>query len=150
MQHSDVTIRNAHEADFPGIFLLIKEFSLFQKTPGKVSITLEQMIKEKKYFQCLIAEASDGEMVGFASFFWAYYSWSGKALYLDDLYVREAFRKQGIGKKLLYSVIDQAAGEQCKKIRWQVSKWNSNAIEFYKKIGANIDDSEINCDLWIN
>lgn len=149
MSTRDVTIRKACEKDFPDVLGLIHEFSMFQKTPEKVSVTLKQMIEEKNYFQCFVAETDEQQIVGFASFFLAYYSWTGKALYLDDLYVKESFRKQGIGKKLLYSVIDLAKNEQCKKVRWQVSKWNSNAIEFYKNIGAVIDDIEINCDLQI-
>jgi diamine N-acetyltransferase len=68
---------------------------------------------------------------------------------LDDLYVTDAYRKQGIGKKLLEAIIDVAKKEQCKKVRWQVSNWNNNAINFYKKMGAAIDDVEINCDLFL-
>ena len=141
------TIRRATEQDYPAILALIKEFSLFQGTPEKVTITLEQMKEERALFQCFVAETETGEVVGFASFFFAYYSWTGKALYLDDLYVKEAYRKQGIGKKLLEAVIDLATTSGCKKLRWQVSKWNANAIEFYKSIGATIDEVEINCDL---
>jgi len=68
-------------------------------------------------------------------------------LYLDDLYVKASFRKHGIGKLLLETIVLLAKEEQCKKIRWQVSKWNSNAIDFYKKMRAVVDDTEINCDL---
>jgi len=142
----DLTIRKATEEDFPGILLLINEFAAFQKTPEKVIITLDQMINEKEYFQCFVAEAGDDEIAGFATFFIVYYSWSGKAVYLDDLYVKEDYRKQGIGKQLLETVINLARDQQCKKVRWQVSGWNTNAIEFYKKIGATIDKTEINCD----
>jgi len=141
-------IRKAQEPDFPGILDLITAFSIFQRTPEKVTVTLEQMKIDKDLFQCYIAEVNN-EIVGFASFYFAYYSWSGKALYLDDLYVKDAFRKSGIGKKLLETVINLAKAEQCKKVRWQVSKWNHNAIEFYKKMGAVIDDVEINCDFII-
>jgi diamine N-acetyltransferase len=143
----NVTIRKAREQDFPVILSLIKEFSVFQKTPGKVTITLEQMIKEKNLFQCLIAETDDNEIAGFASYFFTYYSWTGKGLYLDDLYIKDAFRKQLIGKKLLDAVITLAKDEQCKKVRWLVSGWNKNAIEFYKKMGAVVDDTDLICDL---
>jgi diamine N-acetyltransferase len=143
----NVTIRKAREQDFPVILSLIKEFSVFQKTPGKVTITLEQMIKEKDLFQCLIAETGDNEIAGFASYFFTYYSWTGKGLYLDDLYIKDAFRKQSIGKKLLDAVIRLAKDEQCKKVRWLVSGWNKNAIEFYKKMGAVVDDTDLICDL---
>lgn len=143
----DITIRPANQKDFPSILHLIKEFALFQQTPGKVTITLEQMDKEKELFQCLVAETGSHEIVGFASFFFAYYSWTGKALYLDDLYVTEPFRNQNIGSLLLNTVIDLAKTTQCRKLRWQVSNWNDAAIGFYKKMGASIDEVEINCDL---
>lgn len=145
-----ITIRKADEQDFPVVLSLIKEFSMFQKTPEKVILSLEQMIEEKKFFQCLVAETSNKEIIGFASFFFTYYSWTGKGLYLDDLYVTDAYRKQSIGRKLLNAIIDLAKTEQCKKVRWQVSGWNTNAIEFYKKMGAVVDGTDINCDLFLD
>ena len=145
----NLTIRKADEEDFPGILFLLKEFSVFQKTPEKVNITLEQMMSEKNIFQCIVGETETKEIAGFATFFFTYYSWTGKGLYLDDLYVKDSFRKQSIGKKLLDAIIDLAKKEQCKKVRWLVSGWNTNAIEFYKKMGAVIDNTEINCDLFL-
>ncbi len=142
-----MNIRHAQPTDFPAILSLIKEFSVFQKTPEKVFISLEQMNEDKELFQCFVAETDDGKIIGFASFFYAYYSWSGKALYLDDLYVQQTFRKHGVGGKLLNAVIELAKNNSCKKVRWLVSKWNTNAIEFYKKIGAVVDDTEMVCDL---
>ncbi len=79
----------------------------------------------------------------------AYYSWSGKALYLDDLYVKKEFRGHQIGTQLLDKLVDHANFEKCTKVRWQVSDWNKDAIEFYKKMGAKVDDTEINCDLYL-
>ena len=73
----NVTIRQASRNDFPTILSLIKEFSIFQKTPEKVTITLEQMIKDENIFKCLVAENDDKEIAGFAAFFFTYYSWSG-------------------------------------------------------------------------
>lgn len=145
-----MTIRRATEKDFPALLSLINEFAVFQKTPEKVSITLEQMKVDQDHFQCFVAEADSKEIVGFASFFFAYYSWSGKALYLDDLYVTEAFRNQGLGRRLLETIINLAKESNCKKVRWQVSKWNSNAISFYKKLGATIEEIEINCDYYLD
>ena len=141
-----VTIRQRTEEDIPEIYRLIKEFALFQQTPEKVKITPEQMKEEKEFFHCFVA-VDAARVVGFASYYFAYYSWSGKALYLDDLYVSTAFRGNGIGSRLMQSVIGLAKEEQCTKMRWQVSKWNKEAIDFYQKLGASIDDVEINCDL---
>ena len=59
-------------------------------------------------------------------------------------------RGYGIGSKLMNEVFSIADKEKCTRVRWQVSKWNQNAIDFYKSKGADIDDVEINCDLVLN
>ncbi|MEO6637706.1 MAG: GNAT family N-acetyltransferase [Ginsengibacter sp.] len=145
-----ISIRKATEQDFEEVFILMKEFSLFQKTPEKLAITPGQMIREKNIFKCLIAVVDNKTIAGFASYFFTYYSWSGKGLYLDDLYVQPAFRHLDIGRKLLDAVIEIARQHECKRMRWLVSGWNANAIDFYKKIGATVDSSDINCELIIN
>ena len=109
---------------------------------------MEQIHADKNLFQCFVATANDDKINGFATFFFAYYSWSGKALNLDDFYVTKQFRKQGIGKMLLDEVIALAKKEDCKKTHWQISGRNTNAISFYKKIGASIDGTDINCHLY--
>lgn len=143
------TIRKAETSDFETIFALIREFAEFQKTPEKVKITVAEMEENKEVFHCLVAE-KENQIIGFATFFPAYYSWIGKSMYLDDLYVVEAFQGNGIGKKLIEEVIGIAKADGYKKVRWQVSNWNSKAIAFYKKLGAEIDQTEINCDLLIS
>lgn len=140
-------IRIAKESDFKTIHSLNKEFSHFIKTPEKFKITIEQMKAEQEYFKILVAEQSDGEIIAFATTFIAWYSWSGKSMYLDDLYVVEKYRGNGLGSKLIDKVIELAKKEKCKKVKWQVSKWNENAIKFYKSKGAIVNDVEINCDL---
>lgn len=72
-------IRKADVDDFEEILSLIKEFSEFQKTPEKVSITLDQLIKDRDIFQCFIA-INEKEITGFASYYFTYFSWSGKGL----------------------------------------------------------------------
>ncbi len=146
----NIIIRQGKPEDFPAIFLLIQEFAVFQKTPEKLLTSLEQMLADQHLFQCFVAQTDVNKIIGFASYFFAYYSWSGKALYIDDLYVQEAYRANNTGTGLLEAVIDLAKKENCKKLRWQVSGWNDEAIAFYQKMGANIDRTEINCDLEIS
>lgn len=143
-----VIIRRSTEADIPAIFLLLQEFTTFQKTPEKLYVTEQQMKEDKDLFQCFVAEdVLSKNIIGYACFSLIYYSWSGKALYLDDLYVKENSRGKNAGSMLMTSVIDFAKANNCKKMRWQVSNWNKDAQAFYKKLGAVIDDTEINCDL---
>lgn len=142
----NVLIRPATENDIEAVYALLLEFAAFHGSSNKVYTTVEQLKRDKDLFQCLVAEIEDKQIVGFASHFFTYYSWSGKALYIDDLYVTLSCRKQGIGKKLLNAIVQKAKDNNCFKVRWQTSKWNNNAIAFYKIYGAEIDDVEINCD----
>jgi hypothetical protein len=48
--------------------------------------------------------------------------------------------------KLLKEVFKVAEKENCSRIRWQVLNWNKDAITFYEKINAEIDDEWLNCD----
>jgi len=141
-----IDIRKAEPIDFSEIYSLIKEFAKFIRTLEKVLTTAEQMLNDKDHFSCFIA-LDGNKMVGFATYFIAYYSWTGKAIYLDDLYVLEQYRGSGIGNKLFDKIVETAKSENCKKLKWQVSNWNKKAIAFYKSRGAIIDDVEINCDL---
>jgi GNAT superfamily N-acetyltransferase len=149
IEQMTLDIRKAKTTDFEEIHSLIKEFAEFIKTPEKVITTPSQMNNDKDYFNCFIA-VDKNKIIGFATYFIAYYSWTGKAIYLDDLYVLEKYRGQGIGNKLLDKVIETAKSENCKKVKWQVSNWNEKAIEFYKIRGATIDEVEINCDLTLH
>lgn len=142
----EVKIRKAEPKDFVEVHNLIVDFAKFIQTPDKVKITSDQMIKDKDFFNCLIALSGE-QIIGFATFFFSYYSWTGKAIYLDDLYVNPDFRGKGIGSELFDKVLEYGKEEGCIKMKWQVSNWNNKAQEFYKSRGANIDDVEINCDL---
>lgn len=141
-----IHIRKAEEADFPAILEMIKSLALFEKAPEKVSNSVEQMKAEKDLFRCVVAETKTGEIVGMALWFYAYYTWVGKSLYLDDLFVKETHRKNKIGTLLLNYIMEVARDENCKRVRWQVLNWNTNAIELYRKAGAVIDGEWLNCD----
>ena len=142
-----VTIRKIDERDFLVLISLFKEFALFEKLPEKMTNSVEQMLREKEYLKGFVAVNDADEIVGYATYFFGYYTWIGKSLYMDDLYVRPDFRGAGVGTKLISEVIAFAKAENCKKLRWQVSEWNQPAIDFYKSLGANVDAVESNCDL---
>ena len=143
----NITIRHATEADFPAAFDLVKELAVFQGVPERILNTVDQMREEKQYFNCLVAENEQQEVVGIATYFFAYFTWFGKSLYLDDLYVKPSARGQKIGSELLSAIVDIAKKENCKRVRWLVSAWNKPAIEFYKKCGVEIDHESLVCDL---
>lgn len=141
----NITIRQATEDDYPSILSLIKELAEFENASEQVTNSIELMKKEKDYFLCYVAENGENEIVGMALFYFVYYSWVGKSLYLDDIFVKENFRKHKIGTALLKKVFEIAKKENCKRVRWQVLDWNQPAIEMYKNSGAVIDNEWLNC-----
>jgi GNAT superfamily N-acetyltransferase len=142
----NISIRKASPEDFPVILSLIRELAAFEKEPEKVTNSVEQMRQEQDLFSCFVAETEEGEIVGMALYFFAYFTWVGKSLYLEDIYIKEPFRKLKIGTSLLNRIFDVAREENCKRVRWQVLNWNKSAIQMYKKHGAEIDDEWLNCN----
>ena len=143
----NIEIRTANKKDYPDILDLIKELALFERAPEKVTNTVEQMNEEEEFFKALVAENSDGKIVGMALYYFAYYTWVGKSLYLDDLVVLEKYRGNKIGTRLLEEVMNIAKENNCKRVRWQVLDWNTSAIDFYNSYGATLDGEWINCDM---
>lgn len=142
-----IAIREAVEEDFGAVLNLIKELAEYEKAPEKVTNSVEQMKREKNFFRSFVAETESGEIVGMAVYFFAYYTWVGKSLYLDDIYVKEAYRGRKIGSLLMKKVLEAAKKEGCKRVRWQVLSWNKPAIDVYRNLGAEIDDEWLNCTI---
>ena len=141
------TIREIEPKDFDTLIDIFKEFALFEKTPEKMINSAQQMESEKEFINGFVALDSNNNIAGYVTWFFAYYTWVGKSMYMDDLYVRQERRGNGLGTQLINRVIEKAKTENCKRLRWQVSDWNKPAIAFYGRLGATIDSVELNCDL---
>jgi GNAT superfamily N-acetyltransferase len=84
----------------------------------------------------LIAEI-DGAPAGFALFFHNFSTFlSRRGLYLEDLYVRPAYRRLGIGRALLARLAAVAVERGCGRMEWSVLDWNDSAQHFYESLGA--------------
>jgi GNAT superfamily N-acetyltransferase len=80
-----------------------------------------------------------------AVYYFVYYTWVGKSIYLEDIFVKDSYRGKKIGFELMKKIFETAKSENCKRIRWQVLNWNSTAIEMYRKLGADISNEWLNC-----
>ena len=143
-------IRRATSSDVPALLALVKELAIFEKEPDAVNVTVSEMTEDgfsiNKIFDSLVAEVR-GEIVGMAITYYRYSTWKGKCLYLEDLIVTDAYRGSGIGQQLFNNCIDFGKENGCKRMIWQVLDWNTPAIEFYKKYGAQLDGEWINGSL---
>ncbi|MDP4152838.1 MAG: GNAT family N-acetyltransferase, partial [Bacillota bacterium] len=132
-------IRFADENDASQILSFIKELASYEKMLDQVVATEEDLYKSlfvKNQAKVIIGEYK-GEPASFALFFYNYSTFLGKAnLYLEDLFVKEAFRSKGIGQAMLKILAKIAVDEGCGRVDWWCLTWNDPAIGFYKKIGA--------------
>ena len=133
-------IRPTTRGDVPQLLGLIRELAAYEKKRHKAVVTEEDLLRDgfgsEPKFRMFIAEWQ-GEAVGYASFFYFYSTFQGRAaLFLEDLFVLERFRGKGIGRALLVAVSKLTLKEGCFALRWEVLDWNRPAIEFYEKLGA--------------
>ena len=135
-------IRNAQAADAPTVVALIHELAAFEQLSHLVSVTPQSLAQHlfgpQPAAQCVVFEQG-AEIVAFALFFHNFSTFLGQpGLYLEDLYVRPAYRGQGIGRSLLVHLAGLARDRGCGRFEWSVLDWNANAIAFYEKLGATV------------
>lgn len=82
---------------------------------------------------------SDTGVAGMALYFNNYSTWLAKpGIYLEDLFVRPQYRKQGLGKALLQALARECVEKDYGRLDWSVLTWNTPSIDFYTSdaIGA--------------
>ncbi len=148
----NIVIRDAKKSDMPAVLSLINDLAAFEKAPQEVIVSVNDLEKdgfgERALFKCFVAEL-DEEVVGMALTYIGYSTWKGKLIYLDDIIVRAMHRNKGIGKLLLDKVIQFAANENARVLKWQVLRWNKDAIRFYERYeNVVFDDEWVDCKLF--
>src|SRR5690242_21076144 len=103
-----LNIRRATRDDVRELLELIRGLATYEKKAHKAVATEADLLRDgfgpQPKFRALIAEW-DGEPAGYASFFYFYSTFRGRpSLFLEDLFVSDKFRGQGIGKALLVAV----------------------------------------------
>jgi GNAT superfamily N-acetyltransferase len=135
-------IRPAQESDVDAIFDLIRGLAAFEKLSDRVTGNTEllrsHLFGTRPYAEAIVAEL-DNHPIGFALFFHNYSTFlTQPGLYLEDVFVRPEYRRQGVGKALLAAVAKIAVDRGCGRLEWSVLEWNQNAIEFYQSLGATV------------
>lgn len=133
-------IRPATPDDCETIVSHIRELAVYEKLEHEAVATPDQFRRHlfgpRPVCEAIMAEWA-GEPAGFALFFTNFSTFMGKpGLYLEDLYVREAFRRRGIGKALITTLARLAVDRNYGRFEWSVLDWNAPAISFYRSLGA--------------
>ena len=137
-------VREALPSDVPLIVALIHELADFEKLSHECMATealiMQWLFSESPRAYSVIAEW-EGEAAGFGLYFYNFSTFLSKpGIYIEDLFVRPAFRRKGIARQLFAYLAKKAMQEDCGRLEWWVLDWNRDAIAFYKGIGAKAMD----------
>lgn len=141
---SSFSIRPAIKSDVPLILRFIRDLAEYERLLHVVTATEEllrsTLFGERPYAEVVFA-CEDGVEVGFAIFFHNYSTFlSQPGIYLEDLFVDPSKRGRGYGKKLLQHLARLAVERNCGRLEWAVLNWNEPSINFYKSLGATVQD----------
>ena len=136
---SHTQFRVATPQDTALILDFIKGLAEYEKMSDQVvadEALLHEWIFEKNKAEVIFA-LEDGVEVGFALFFHNFSTFLGRAgLYLEDLFVKPAYRGRGHGKALIRELARIAVERGCGRLEWCCLDWNQPSIDFYLSLGA--------------
>ncbi len=134
------SIRPGQLGDEALILQLLLELAEYEKLVEKFHISEEVIRRDylgaRPLLNCDLAFAGNAA-AGVATWYWNYSSFAARrAIYLEDLFVRPAFRGKGYGKALLRHLAQTAVGAGARSVEWSVLAWNTPSIQFYDSLGA--------------
>jgi GNAT superfamily N-acetyltransferase len=137
-----IAIRAARPDDSALIFSLVRELAEYEKLTGEVCATEEAiaaaLFAPEPRVYCDVAEWNR-EAAGFTTWFLNFSTFRGRhGIFLEDIFVRPKFRKQGIGRALLKRLAARCVEQGYGLVEWAVLDWNEPAIAFYRSLGAEI------------
>jgi GNAT superfamily N-acetyltransferase len=135
-----LVIRPARPGEAALVFEFVRELADYERLLHEVEATAEDIDRalfgENPRAFCDIAEW-EGEPAGIALWFYNFSTFRGKhGLFLEDLFVRPAWRGRGIATALMQHLAKHCLEEGLGRFEWSVLDWNEPAIKFYRSIGA--------------
>ncbi len=134
------TIRRAVPADAADITAMISGLAEFERAPEQCTVTESKVAAalsgDAATLQAHVAEV-DGEVAAMALWFLNFSTWDGvPGIFLEDLFVREQFRRRGLARRLLATLAAECRDNGYTRLSWAVLNWNSGAIALYDGVGA--------------
>jgi GNAT superfamily N-acetyltransferase len=129
-------VRDAEPRDLEEILALVRSLAEYEREPGAVVFDREEFARhcfgEDPVARVLIANV-DEAVAGFALYYRTFSTWLGRdGIWLEDLFVRPEYRRQGCARELLAELRRRTSG----RVEWAVLDWNEPAHDFYRSIGA--------------
>ncbi len=133
-------IRLARPGDEADIVAMIHELAAFERAPEQCTVTESQitaaLFGDDTVACCFLADV-DAETAAMALWFRNFSTWDGVAgIHLEDLYVRDRFRRRGLARALLAALAAECVEKGYSRLDWAVLDWNTDAIGLYDSVGG--------------
>jgi GNAT superfamily N-acetyltransferase len=120
---------------------MVRELAEFEHAAEECTVTESQLRQalfgDPVTVQAHVAEV-DGQPAAMALWFYNFSTWDGVAgIYLEDLFVRPDFRRQGLARTMLSTLARECVECGYTRLTWAVLDWNSNAIALYDSVGGH-------------
>lgn len=135
-----VLIRRAEPGDEAELTAMVHELAEFEHAADECLLTESglrtALFGESPTVNAHVVEV-DGQMAAGALWFLSFSTWDGVAgVYLEDLYVRPAFRRRGLARELLATLARVCVDNGYSRLSWAVLDWNTDAIALYDSVGG--------------
>jgi GNAT superfamily N-acetyltransferase len=130
-------IRPATADDLTELLAMVGELAAFESLSDQCICTEDDLRRvlfgPEAHVNDTVAVADDGSVVGHALWFRTFSTFLGRSgIWLEDLYIRPAHRRQGHAGALMADLRSRTLG----RLEWEVLEWNEEAIDFYQRLGA--------------
>ena len=145
-----VRVASPHPRDVAALHGCVAELAAFEGAPEEVSTSAGTFLADgfgpQQAFCALLVEAPPSpeppspaepagaslEAAAMALAHPSYSTWRGRTVYLEDLFVRPAWRRHGVAQRL-FAILALAAVESGhQRLQWSCLDWNAPAIALYE------------------
>jgi GNAT superfamily N-acetyltransferase len=137
-----VAIRDAVASDVPVLLEMFAELAEYEHLTDELQATEQQLAAAlfgpAPVVEALIAQQREsGAAIGYAMFFPTFSTFlASTGTWLEDLFVRPAHRRGGVGRALLAAVAARLRERGGTRLEWAALDWNEPALNFYSGLGA--------------
>lgn len=134
-----IAYRQANQADVPAILSLLEEIMTHHGAPPPDGSDLGDIVSGimAASDHCfLVAEASEGRIVGMCALLFSISTWSAAPVCeLQDVIVTQDFRRETVGQGLVAAAEEIARARGCSRLFLLAETWNLGAHAFYRRLG---------------
>ena len=139
MNHNIRALRQSDREAWQELYYAYLTFYESEPVAEATELLWTRLVSKAPVIQSAVIEV-EGQVAGFAHFHYQISTWTHTwHCYLEDLYVDEQFRRQGLATELIQEVKRAALDLKCSEFFWITRASNAKARRVYDKLATASD-----------